>query len=101
MFEQTLKEKGLIISSVQNTGQTDDGFGDFLGGPSSAAAGQEDCHGNQDVNKPEATPPTISSSDGSEQKSVEVVENIPPKEEKKGTSTVFLVVCFKHGARNL
>lgn len=67
-------------------GQTDDGFGDFLGGPSSAAAGQEDCHGNQDVNKPEATPPTISSSDGSELKSVEVVENIPPKEEKKGTS---------------
>lgn len=86
MFKQTLKKKGLIISSVQNTGQTDDGFGDFLGGPSSAAAaGQEDCHGNQDVNKPEATP-TISSSDGSEQKSVEVVENIPPKEEKKGTS---------------
>lgn len=86
MFEQTLKKKGLIISSVQNTGQTDDGFGDFLGGPSSAAARQEDCHGNQHVNKPEATPPTISSSDGSEQKSVEVVENIPPKEEKKGTS---------------
>lgn len=86
MFEQTLKKKGLIISSVQNMGQTDDGFGDFLGGPSSAAAGQEDCLGNQDVNKPEATPPTISSSDGSEQKSVEVVENIPPKEEKKGTS---------------
>lgn len=86
MFQQTLKKKGLIISSVQNTGQTDDGFGDFLGGPSSAAAGQEDCHGNQDVNNPEATPPTISSSDGSELKSVEVVENIPPKEEKKGTS---------------
>lgn len=86
-----LLKKGLIISSVQNTGQTDDGFGDFLGGPSSAA-GQQDCHGNQDVNKPEATPPTISNSDGSEQKTVETVENIPPKEEKKGT---FLVALFE------
>lgn len=79
----------------------DDGFGDFLGGPSSAA-GQEDCHGNQDLNKPEATPPTISNSDGSEQKTVETVENIPPTEEKKGTS-IFgcFVLNIVHGICNI
>ncbi|XP_062590814.1 synergin gamma-like isoform X5 [Saccostrea cucullata] len=61
---------------ITNAQQTDDGFGDFLGGPSTPA-GQEGSHGNQDVNNVEATPTT------SEQLSTQSTENIPPKEEKK------------------
>ncbi|XP_061179675.1 synergin gamma-like isoform X2 [Saccostrea echinata] len=59
-----------------NAQQTDDGFGDFLGGPSTPA-GQEGSNDNQNVNNLEATPTT------NEQLSAPPTENIPPKEEKK------------------